>query len=84
MLDREIGLPGPQPEPSALLPTPSKALVDLQSAIDQRNGRVDILAEVSERVGGICENLRVTPRARRAKSTPSPRFTSGSSVQPLT
>ena len=35
MLDRGIGLPGPQPEPAALLPTPRETLIDLQSAINQ-------------------------------------------------
>jgi len=35
MLDREIGLPGPQLEPGAPLSTASETRVDLQSAIDQ-------------------------------------------------
>ena len=47
MLDRGIGLSGPQPEPAALLPTPRETLIDLQSAINQCDGGVDIFAEVS-------------------------------------
>jgi hypothetical protein len=68
MLDYEIGLSGPQPEPATNLPVPSETLVDLQSTIDQRDSGVDILAEVSEDVGGIGEYLRVV--ASNSKGLP--------------
>jgi len=55
----EIELPGPQPEPAALLPTASESRVDRQSTIDQGDGGVNVFAEVSEHVCGIGEDLRV-------------------------
>src|SRR5262249_54132020 len=59
MLDRGIGFPSPQPEPGALLPATSETRIQVQSAIDQLDSRIDVLTEVCKHVSGIGEDLRL-------------------------
>src|ERR1700720_2547132 len=69
MLDRGIGLPGPQPKPATVLPTPSETLVNLQRAIGERHSGVDVFPKVPERVGGCGEHFWVV--ASGPQSPPS-------------
>ena len=68
MLDREIGLPGPQPEPAADVPTAGEARVECKARSTKRDGGIDVLAEVAKRVGGPAEDVRVV--ASDPKSAP--------------
>src|SRR4029077_13046473 len=53
MLDRDIGLAGPHPERSADRPAARKTGVEREGAVDQRDHRADILAEIGQRQGSI-------------------------------
>jgi len=53
MRDCETAVPGPQPENTAAVPTARKARIEGQGAIDQRDRRTDVLAEIGQRDGGI-------------------------------
>src|SRR5215472_5478715 len=59
MLDRDVGLAGPHPERSADRPAARKAGVECEGAIDQRDHRADILAEISQRQGGVGQGARI-------------------------
>src|SRR5215472_1041711 len=66
MADRGFGLPRPQPEPPAQVPTLSETWVERQSAVSQFNSRIDIFAEVSKHVRDIAQDTRiVTPDPKR-------------------
>jgi len=45
MLDREIGLAGPEPEKAAYIPAAGEARVERQRSVDQPDHGADILAE---------------------------------------
>ena len=53
MLDPEIRLPGPEPEPAAVPPTVSEAGVELQSPVDQCHSGRNVFAAVTEHVGSV-------------------------------
>src|SRR6516165_10616 len=59
MLDRQIGLTCPQPEPTANVPAQFEARVQGQRTVDQRHHRVDVFAEISEYGGGKGEDTGV-------------------------
>src|SRR5215469_8135391 len=59
MLDRQIRLAGKQPQPAAPIPSIGKARIEKESAIDQGEGRIDILAETPEHYGGAAKDTRV-------------------------
>ena len=63
MIDRKTLLPGPQPEPATIVPTAREARVELQGAVDQRNGGIEILAGVTEHIGGPRESARIVTSA---------------------
>ena len=66
MADRGFGLPRPQPEPTAQVPTLSETWVERQSAVSQFNSRIDIFAEVSKNVCDIAQDARIiTPDPKR-------------------
>jgi hypothetical protein len=44
MLDRQIGLSGPQSEKTAVVPATRKARIEGESAINRHEHRVDVLA----------------------------------------
>ena len=48
MLDRQIRLPGPQPEKAADVPAARVAWIEGKSAIDQRDHRIGVFAETGE------------------------------------
>src|SRR6516164_3530327 len=62
MLDREVGLTGPDPEHAAPIPAASEARVERQRTIDQPDHGADILAEIRQRLRGIGEGARVVLR----------------------
>src|SRR6267142_1047753 len=62
MLNRKIGLAGPDPENAAPKPATSEARVERQCTIDKRDHRVDVLAEIRQHLGGIGEGARVVLR----------------------
>src|SRR5712672_815573 len=59
MLDRNIGLTGPEPEKAAQIPAAGEARVECQRTIDQPDHRTDILAEISQHGSRIGESTRV-------------------------
>ena len=59
MLDREIGLTGPEPENAAQKPAAGVARVERQRTVDQPDHGADILAEISQHEGGVGEDGRV-------------------------
>src|SRR5271166_3846410 len=59
MLDREIGLTGPDPEKAADRPAAGEARVERQRTVDQPDHGADILSKYSQRVGGVGEDARV-------------------------
>src|SRR6516164_7013542 len=56
VLDRGVGLPGPQPEPAAVYPTSGKAWVEFKRLVHQRDRSGYVLIETTERVCGAAEN----------------------------
>jgi hypothetical protein len=62
MLDREVGLTGPDPENAAPIPAASEARVERQRTVDQPDHGADILAEIRQRLRGIGEGARVVLR----------------------
>src|SRR5712692_3300957 len=59
MLDCEIGLPGPQPEPAAPTPTVGKARIERESTVDQRDSRIDVFTKRPEYEGDMSENAGI-------------------------
>src|SRR5262252_2352496 len=59
MLDRDVWLAGPAPQNTANVPSTCETWVERQRAIDQRHRAADVLAEISEREGGIREGARI-------------------------
>src|SRR5215469_4683931 len=53
MLDRQIGLAGKYPEDAAQIPSTGVTRVEYQRTVDQPHHRTVILAELSQRVGGV-------------------------------
>src|SRR5438105_1219027 len=69
MLDREIGLTGPEPENAAQIPAVGEARVERQRPVDQPDHRTDVLAEASQHPGGIGEDAWVIlPHLKRLPS----------------
>src|SRR5438309_4287688 len=69
MLDRKIGLAGPQPESAAPEPATGEARVERQCTVDQPDHGTDILAELRQHEGCIGEDARVVlPRLERPPS----------------
>src|SRR6516162_9263457 len=63
MLDREIGLPGPQSQPAAVDPTAGIARIELDATINQCGRRTEIPAGVAERVGSPTKSIWVVASA---------------------
>src|SRR5262249_6140329 len=63
MLDREIGLPGPQSQPAAVDPTAGIARIELKATINQCGRRTELPAGVAERVGSPAKSICVVASA---------------------
>src|SRR5262249_1083794 len=61
MLDRGIRLASPKPHKPADEPAARVARIERKSVIDQRDHRIEVFAENSERHCGIGQNARVVP-----------------------
>src|SRR5260370_23257010 len=59
MLDREIGLAGPDPEKAAHIPAAGEARVERERTVDQPHHGADVLAELSQHESGVGEDARV-------------------------
>src|SRR5215467_13859385 len=59
MLDGEIGVSGPQPKPSAFNPAHCEAWVEIQGAINEGNGWIDIRLEMAEDISRVSEDMWV-------------------------
>jgi hypothetical protein len=59
MLDRDIGLAGPEPENAAHKPAAGIARVDRERTVDQPHHGGDILAEIRQRESGVGKNARI-------------------------
>src|SRR5215469_8592094 len=59
MLDRDIGSPRPQPQPTASVPSDGEARVKGKRTINQFNGGIDILTKIAEDVSSIVQNTWV-------------------------
>src|SRR5262245_17005672 len=59
MADGKIGVSGPQPKPSAVMPTHCEAWVEIQGAIDEGNGWIDVRLEVAEDASRVAEDNSV-------------------------
>src|SRR5215831_8757189 len=69
MLDREIGLTGPDSEKAAQQPATGVTRVEPQRSVEQPDHRTDILAEASQDLGGVDEDARlVLPHVKRLPS----------------
>jgi len=67
------------------MPTDSKARVEGETATDQRDGDIDVVAKPSKNHGGTAKDIGVVTgdtSARRARFKPSRRFACQSSAQP--
>jgi len=62
MLDRGIGLTGPEPENAAHKPAAGEARVERQRTVDQPYRGADVLAEYSQYKGGVGKDARVVLR----------------------
>src|SRR6516165_958869 len=62
MLDRQTGLACVQPKPTACQPTLSKARIKRETPIDHPDGGTNVLAEISECLGGVGQGTRVARR----------------------
>ena len=62
MLDREIRLAGPQPEKTADVPAARVARIEGESAIDQRDHRIEVFAENGECHCGVGQNTGIVAR----------------------
>ena len=61
MLNREVGVPLPQPEPTAAEPPEGETRVKLSGAVDQGGGGIKVFAEISERVGSAAKDIGILP-----------------------
>ena len=61
MSDRDIGLPRPQSNVAADVPTAREIRVQSERTINQRRHGADILAEIGQRLRGIRESDRIVP-----------------------
>src|SRR6516164_2016128 len=69
MFDSKIGSSGPQPHPAAADPTARVTRIKLQRTVNQRDGSVDVFAEIAENEARGGENLAVLPaHAKRPAS----------------
>jgi hypothetical protein len=59
MLDREIGLTGPDPEKAAQIPAACEAQVERERTVHQPDHGTDVLAEIRQHEGGVGEDARV-------------------------
>ena len=59
MLNCEIEMTRPEPEDPAPVPAAGEARIECQRPIDQPDHGIDVLAEISERVGGMHQDDRV-------------------------
>jgi len=57
VVNREIRLPSPQPEPATPVPSASEARVELERTVDQCDGGIDVLAEITQHVGSAAEHV---------------------------
>src|SRR5215831_19168593 len=62
MLDREIGLTGPDSEKAAQQPATGVTRVEPQRSVEQPDHCADILAEASQDLGGVDEDARLVLR----------------------
>ena|SRR6516165_3755696 len=59
MLDRNIVMTGPEPQPSTYSPTAVGARIQIEGAVNQRECRLDIPFEISEHVGNVADYARI-------------------------
>src|ERR1700757_3876251 len=59
MLNRQVGFPAPQPEPTAAEPPEGEARVKLPGAVDQGDGGIEVFAEITERVGSTAKDIGI-------------------------
>jgi hypothetical protein len=69
MLDRNVGLTCHQPENAADVPATRKTGIERQSPVNQRYHGTNVLAEMAQRVSGICQDARIIDGA--SEGTPS-------------
>ena len=69
MLDPEVVFAGVGPQNAAQIPAAGKARVERERPVHQPDHRSDILAEISQHVGGVSQNARVV--LRRLERPPS-------------
>src|SRR5260370_37419465 len=62
VLDGELMLSIPQSQPATARPTNGRAWIELQRAIDEVNGSIEISLEVTKNVGHITQNTWVVYR----------------------
>src|SRR4029077_7994396 len=62
MLDRDILVAGPQPQPPAYPPAAVEARIEVESAVNQRDCRLDILSKVSEHRSDTGDRARIAGR----------------------
>src|SRR5215469_14138711 len=62
MLDRQIRLAGPHSQKAADVPAARIAWIEGESAIDQHDHRIDVLAETGESVRRVSQHARVVSR----------------------
>ena len=62
MLDRDILLTGPQPQPPAYPPTAVAARIEVEGAVNQRDCRLDVLSKISEQSSDIGDRARIAGR----------------------
>jgi hypothetical protein len=60
-LDRWVGFPVPQPEPTAAKPPEGEARVKLPSAVDQGDRGIEVFAEITECVGSAAKDIGIVP-----------------------
>ena len=69
MLDREIGLTGPEPEKAGQISAAGEARVERERPVDQPDHGADILAQSSQHEGGVGKDARVVlPQLERLPS----------------
>src|SRR5215470_11297606 len=61
MLNRQVGLTTPQPEPTAAEPSEREVRVKLPSAIDQRDGGIEVFAKITEHERDAAEDIGIFP-----------------------
>jgi len=62
MLDRDILVTGPQPQPPAYSPAAGEARIEVEGAVNQRDCWLDVLSKISEDRSDIGDRARIAGR----------------------